>query len=75
MVTKKTSGIKNKTKRSTKSGSGSNGSYSHSNIICTFLEMLNMVMRSRAAKKRAHVVELNEPVLKEENEEYSDQAK
>ena len=43
MVTKKTSGIKNKTKRSTKSGSGSNGSYSHSNIICTFLEMLNMV--------------------------------
>jgi predicted tellurium resistance membrane protein TerC len=30
------------------------------------VEMLNMVMRSRAAKKRAHVVELNEPVLKKE---------
>ena len=27
-----------------------------------------MAMRSRAAKKRAHVVELNEPVLKNENE-------
>ncbi len=30
------------------------------------VEMLNMVMRSRAAKKRAHVVKLNEPVLEEE---------
>lgn len=40
MVTKKTSGMKNRTKRSTTSGSGS---YSHSNIVCTFLEMLNMV--------------------------------
>ncbi len=29
------------------------------------VEMLNMVMRSRVAKKRAHVVELNEPVLEE----------
>jgi len=27
------------------------------------VEMLNMVMRSRAVKKNAHVVELNEPVL------------
>jgi len=27
------------------------------------VEMLNMLMRSRAAKKNAHVVELNEPVL------------
>lgn len=41
MVTKKTSSIKNKTKRS-RSGPG-NGEYSHSNIVCTFLEMLNMV--------------------------------
>lgn len=30
------------------------------------VEMLNMSMRSRAAKKRAHVVELNEPVLDDE---------
>lgn len=42
MVTKKTSSIKNKTKR-TKMGNGSGGGYSHSNIVCTFLEMLNMV--------------------------------
>ena len=41
MVTKKTSFIKNKTKRSSKSES--RGGYSHSNIVCTFLEMLNMV--------------------------------
>lgn len=38
------------------------------------VEMLNMAMRSRAAKQRAHVVELNEPVLTEE-ENLSDQAK
>lgn len=37
------------------------------------VEMLNMVMRKRIAKRR--VVELNEPVLKEENKDYSDQAK
>ncbi len=37
------------------------------------VEMLNMVMRSRAAKKRSHLVELNEPVLKKDEEEgYSD---
>jgi hypothetical protein len=42
MVTKKTSSTKNKTKR-TKMGNGSGGGYSHSNIVCTFLEMLNMV--------------------------------
>lgn len=30
------------------------------------VEMLNMTMMSRAAKKRAHLVELNEPVLEEE---------
>jgi predicted tellurium resistance membrane protein TerC len=39
------------------------------------VEMLNMVMRSRSAKKRAHVVELNEPVLKEKDENGSDMAK
>lgn len=39
MVTKKTSSSKNKTKRSTRSA----GEYSHSRIVCTFLEMLNMV--------------------------------
>jgi DNA-binding ferritin-like protein len=42
MVTKKTSSTKNKTKR-TKMGNGSGGGYSHSIIVCTFLEMLNMV--------------------------------
>lgn len=31
------------------------------------VEMLNMTMRSRAAKKRARLVELNEPVLKSRN--------
>ncbi len=40
------------------------------------VEMLNMTMMSRAKKKRAHVVQLNEPVLKEKGEEeYSDMAK
>ena len=40
------------------------------------VEMLNMTMMSRAKKKRAHLVELNEPVLKEKGEEeYSDMAK
>jgi len=39
------------------------------------VEMLNMSMRSRAAKKRAHVVELNEPVLKKEDFNESDLAK
>jgi predicted tellurium resistance membrane protein TerC len=38
------------------------------------VEMLNMAMRSRAKKQRAHVVELNEPVLKDEVNE-SDMAK
>ncbi|HLG41230.1 MAG TPA: TerC family protein [Chitinophagaceae bacterium] len=33
------------------------------------VEMLNMAMRSSAAKKRAHIVELNEPVLKEKEDE------
>ena len=42
MVTKKPTSIKNKTKK-TKIGNGSGGGYSHSNIVCTFLEMLNMV--------------------------------
>lgn len=31
------------------------------------VQMLNMVMMSREAKRRAHVVQLNEPVLDEEN--------
>ena len=39
------------------------------------VEMLNMVMRSRATKKKAHVVQLNEPVLKEEEQNTSDMAK
>ena len=39
------------------------------------VEMLNMTMMSRAKKKKAHVVELNEPVLREEPENLSDQAK
>ena len=30
------------------------------------VQMLNMVMLSRAAKKRAHVVELNEPQLEDD---------
>jgi len=38
------------------------------------VEMLNMTMRSRAAKKRAHVVKLNEPHLDKKEEELSDQA-
>lgn len=39
------------------------------------VEMLNMTMLSRAAKKKAHIVELNEPVWeKEEEDGYSDQA-
>ncbi len=32
------------------------------------VEMLNMVMRSRAAKKRAHLVELNEPRLEDDED-------
>ena len=39
------------------------------------VEMLNMTMMSRAAKKRAHVVELNEPVLEEKETNPSDMAK
>jgi predicted tellurium resistance membrane protein TerC len=39
------------------------------------VEMLNMTMRSRAARKRAHVVELNEPVLEEEENKKSQMAK
>ena len=31
------------------------------------VEMLNMAMMSRAARKKAHLVELNEPVLEKEN--------
>lgn len=39
------------------------------------VEMLNMTMRGRAAKQRAHVVKLNEPVLDEERTIDSDMAK
>lgn len=39
------------------------------------VEMLNMTMMSRAKKKRAHLVELNEPVLEEEKKNESDMAK
>lgn len=40
------------------------------------VEMLNMTMMSRAKKRRAHVVELNEPMLEVKKEDgYSDQAK
>jgi predicted tellurium resistance membrane protein TerC len=39
------------------------------------VEMLNMAMRSRAKKQRAHVVQLNEPVLDKEEENKSDMAK
>jgi len=37
--------------------------------------MLNMTMRSRAKKKRTHLVHLNDPVLKKEEENLSDTAK
>jgi predicted tellurium resistance membrane protein TerC len=38
------------------------------------VEMLNMAMRSRAAKKRAHLVHLNEPVLEKKVEKDKDMA-
>jgi len=39
------------------------------------VEVLNMTMRGRITKQRAHVVELNEPVLRNEEENDSDMAK
>ena len=39
------------------------------------VEMLNMTMRSREKKRRAKVVELNEPVLEDKEEGYSDMAR
>lgn len=39
------------------------------------VEMLNMTMRSREKRRRANLVELNEPVLEEEKKEYSDMAR
>ncbi|MBL7741595.1 MAG: TerC family protein [Chitinophagaceae bacterium] len=39
------------------------------------VELLNMTMRSRAVKQRSHLVELNEPVLKEKEQNSSDMAK
>ena len=38
------------------------------------VEMLNMTMRTRAKKKRAHVVQLNEPHLDRKDENLSDEA-
>jgi predicted tellurium resistance membrane protein TerC len=50
--------------------------YIYFGMAFSFLvEMLNMTMRSRAAKKKVHVVRLNEPVLEDETKRYSDQAK
>ena len=49
--------------------------YIYFGMAFSFLvELLNMTMRSRASRSRAHVVELNEPVLKDEKN-LSDQAK
>lgn len=39
------------------------------------VEMLNMTMMSRAKKKKAHLVELNEPTLPDQTENLSDEAK
>jgi predicted tellurium resistance membrane protein TerC len=39
------------------------------------VEILNMTMLSRQKKQKVHLVELNEPVLKTNNDEYPDQAK
>lgn len=39
------------------------------------VEMLNLAMRTRAQKKKARVVKLNEPVLGGEDKNYSDEAK
>jgi predicted tellurium resistance membrane protein TerC len=39
------------------------------------VEVLNMTMRNRLKKERVHVVELNEPVLRNEKENDSDMAK
>jgi len=39
------------------------------------VEMLNMTMRNKSKKRRANVVELNEPVLTEKKEDYSDMAR
>jgi predicted tellurium resistance membrane protein TerC len=39
------------------------------------VEMLNLTMRTRAQKKRARIVQLNEPVLEEKEEHHSDEAK
>ncbi len=48
--------------------------YIYFGMAFSFLvEMLNMIMRKRQAKNR--VVQLNQPLLKEETENYSDQAK
>ena len=38
------------------------------------VEMLNMTMRSREKKRRAHLVQLNEPTLLKQDDEYDDMA-
>lgn len=50
--------------------------YIYFGMAFSFLvEMLNMVMRSRAARQNARVVKLNEPVLEEKYTNETDQAK
>jgi predicted tellurium resistance membrane protein TerC len=39
------------------------------------VEMLNMTMRSKEKRRRAKLVKLNEPVLEEKEEGYSDMAR
>ena len=39
------------------------------------VEMLNMAMRSKAARQKAHLVELNEPLLEDKPQEPSDMAR
>lgn len=39
------------------------------------VELLNMTMLSRTKKRKAHLVKLNEPVLKQPDDNFSDQAK
>jgi predicted tellurium resistance membrane protein TerC len=49
--------------------------YIYFGMAFSFLvEMLNMAMRSRAAKKRAHVVQLNEPILEKRVDTEKDMA-
>jgi predicted tellurium resistance membrane protein TerC len=50
--------------------------YIYFGMVFSFgVEMLNMTMRTREKKRKAHLVQLNEPVLEEEKKEYSDMAR